>query len=173
MKISSIQLKHTQPSLGPHEEITTVSLSVSGETADRVNTFVHTATVNGVVSIAEYLQAVGDKDKKVLAQVQENAPKGELSVGGKISHLTFLLKDGQSIELRDVYRQYAVSDFYPDFTQFMVDKGFIDRYKPWDMHAKNVDDEVMPPPEPQRIQPESSEDLIPPVPPEAPDSETV
>lgn len=138
MKINSIELKHTHPSLGPHEEITIVRLSVSSKTAVIVEKFLKTIQVNHTVSLAEYIELTLSKDEKRLSEITNNGPKGELASGSKISYLTLNTTEGQSITLDDVYRRFSLSDFYPDFTRFMVENGTIERFKPDDARPRKT-----------------------------------
>lgn len=132
MKITSIELKHTQPSLGPHETITIVSLDVSGRHKDTVANFLNTATLNNTGSLSDYLEAATSKNKERVDEFLKHAPDRELSSGGKISHLTFYFEDGETLSLHDVYRRFALSHFYPDFTSYMVENGRIDRHQPFE-----------------------------------------
>lgn len=132
MKITSIELEHTNPSLGPHEEITIVALTVNTETQPRVDEFIETAKVNHTISLKEYLQASLDKNDELIKEVKDKGPRGQLTRGSKVSYLSFHFQGGESIRMADVYRTYTLSDFYPDFTKFMVEKGEIQRYKPWE-----------------------------------------
>lgn len=125
-KLKSIELKHTNPSLGPYEKIITVSLIVTEEHVERIEKFLQTSQVNNTVSMHEYLNAVKNENKEVVNRVLENAPKGELRVGETISHLSFYFEDGQVIRLADVYRRFSVTHFYGDFTKYMVEKGTIE-----------------------------------------------
>jgi len=125
MKIKSIDLKHTNPSLGPHEKITTVSLSVTERHLERVDEFLNQSQVNNTVSLYEYLKAVKTKNEEVLNRVFNNEPKNELNSGQKISHLLFYFEDNEIIELSDVYRRFSLSHFYADFTNYMVEEGTI------------------------------------------------
>lgn len=132
MNITSIELKHTHPSLGPHEEITILTLEVTDKTRNRVEEFIQTSQVNQMTSVEKYLQAALDKDEKLLEEVENNGPKGPLPRGSKVSYLSFDFKGGERIKFSDVYRRYNLSHFYPDFTKFMVAEGKIYRYKAWD-----------------------------------------
>ncbi|OJJ14321.1 hypothetical protein BKI52_43360 [marine bacterium AO1-C] len=149
MKIKSITLEHTNPSLGPHETVTEVTLIKSKDNIERITNFIGTAQVNGVVTLAEYFKAVRSKDTKVLDEVSKNTPDRMLTTGGTISHLHIHFEDGTSISLRDVYRRFNLSHFYPDFTSYMVEKGSLIRHKPFS-DWKN--DEIIPksPPEVSR-----------------------
>lgn len=131
MKIKSISLQHTNPSMGPHETITTVTLQVTADTTSRTAQFINESMVNNTVSLVEYLTARQANDKAILDQVAQNAPNGRLKEGATISNLFFYFEDGQAIELYDVYRCFSVSNFYPDFTKYMVKEGTLSRRSGW------------------------------------------
>lgn len=131
MKIKSISLQHTNPSMGPHETITTVTLQVTADTTSRTAQFINESMVNNTVSLVEYLTARQANDKAILDQVAQNAPNGRLNEGATISNLSFYFEDGQTIELYDVYRRFSVSHFYPDFTKYMVKEGTLSRRSCW------------------------------------------
>ncbi|MBT34110.1 MAG: hypothetical protein CMO01_30980 [Thalassobius sp.] len=123
MQIKLIKLEHTNPSLGPHEKITTISLTVTEKNLQEVDDFIRSSKINNTTSLFEYLQAIENDDKKMIDSVLNNSPKGVLNEGGNISNLYFHLENGKTIELADVYRQYHLSNFYPEFTSYMVKAG--------------------------------------------------
>ena len=136
--IRLIELKHANPSMGPHETITTVVLSMSAEHKVVVADFLENAIVNGTINLNLYLEAIHGKNEKVLKKVNENSPKRDLPCGGKVSHLSFYFEGGDKITLSDVYRGYSLSNFYPTFTQYMVDNGILDKYSGWGVPGPGV-----------------------------------
>lgn len=127
MNIKSITLKHTNPSLGPHETITTVSITASEEHLARINTFLQNSTINNTVTLYEYLEAVQTNNSKLIEKVLGNAPNNPMNEGETISNLSFYFDHNQTIELSDVYRRFLLTQFYPEFTAYMVEKGTISR----------------------------------------------
>lgn len=129
MKVKSIVLEHTNPSLGPHEEIITVSLSINEANAQRVTEFFKQSEINGKMLLLEFLEATKNGDTEITGIIKKDhsRPLGE---GGTISNLTFYLDDGQQIVLKDIYRRYHLSHFYPDFTKYMLENGSRDTYGP-------------------------------------------
>ena len=127
MDIRSIHLKHTNPSLGPHEEVSTVLLTVSESNREIVDRFLESAQINGTLSLHDYLKALKDENQAVLEIVVANAPKWMLISGGTISHLSFYFEDDMTIELSDVYRKYKLTHFNPEFTSIMEEQGTIIR----------------------------------------------
>lgn len=123
MKISSVTLEHTNPSLGPYEKIITIRLSNAPAHEARMEQFLKEAMVNQTVSLEQYLKAVVTEDKALLQQVQDNAPNGPLMEGASISNFTILLEEQSSVAFYDVYRRYNLSHFYGDFTRYMVEHG--------------------------------------------------
>ncbi len=133
MKIKSIVLEHTNPSLGPHEVITEVTLVNSKDHTDRINRFLQEAQVNGVVTLYEYIEAIKTQDSPILEQVWQQAPNEALNEGETISNLEIHFEDDSVIRLDDVYRRFSLTSFYQDFTVYMVEKGTLIRYKPDDL----------------------------------------
>ncbi len=123
MNIESITLEHTNPSLGPHETVTVVTLTQAKSHRARIHDFINMARVNGVVTLYEYIEAVQAQDSKVLDEVQKNAPNSILTTGGTISNLSIEFKDADPVRLYDVYRRFRVTHFYPEFTSYMVEHG--------------------------------------------------
>jgi len=123
MNIKFITLEHTNPSLGPHETVTNITLMKSKDSLERITNFIRTAQVNGVVTLEAYIKAVQSKDTKILEEVSKNTPDRMLTTGGTISHLHIHFEEGSSVSLNDVYRRFNLSHFYPDFTSYMVEKG--------------------------------------------------
>ncbi|HAS38942.1 MAG TPA: hypothetical protein DCS93_00615 [Microscillaceae bacterium] len=131
MNITFITLEHTNPSLGPHETVTEVTLTKSKDNVERITSFIRTAQVNGVVTLEAYIKAVQSKDMKVLEEVSKNAPDRMLTTGGTISNLHIHFEEEASIRLNDVYRRFNLTHFYPDFTSYMVAQGTKTQYKPF------------------------------------------
>ena len=126
MDIKSIKLEHTNPSLGPHEVVTTVLLTVSESNRKKtVDRFLESSQVNGTLSVHDYIKAILDKNQADLEKVAAQAPKGELNEGETISNLSFHFENGVIIEFSDVYRKYSLTHFNPEFTSFMVVQGTI------------------------------------------------
>lgn len=138
MKIKSIVLEHTNPSLGPHEVITEVTLVNSKAHSDRINRFLQEAQVNGVVTLHKYIEAVKSQDSPILEQVWQQAPNEALNEGETISNLSIHLEDDSVIRLDDVYRRFNLTGFYQDFTAYMVEKGTLIRYKPGDLKEREM-----------------------------------
>jgi len=131
MNIKFITLEHTNPSLGPHEIITEVTLTNSESHTERIHQFIDEAQVNGVVTLRAYIEAVSTQDAKVLNRVWKKAPKGELNEGETISNLHIHFEDNSSISLSDVYRRFNLTHFYAEFTAYMVEKGTLIRHPPF------------------------------------------
>lgn len=126
MKIKPIEIQHTNPSLGPHETITTVTLIVNNATVKAVNEFLKNSKVNNTISLYNYLDAEFSQNTQLLKEVKQ---KEELNEGSIISNLTFFCENGESITMNDVYRCYNLTNFYPTFTKFMVENGSITNQK--------------------------------------------
>ncbi|UZR96358.1 hypothetical protein [Chondrinema litorale] len=139
MKIKSIKLEHTNPSLGPHEKVTLITLPVTEKNAEKINTFLNNSKINNTTILFEYLKAVETNNKQVIDSVLNNAPKNHLNEGQTISNLFFNLENGEVIKLDDVYRKFELSHFYPDFTSYMVETGeVINEISPFDFLNPNI-----------------------------------
>lgn len=125
MKITTIELQHTNPSLGPHETITTVTLQSNSTTAPTIQEFIHNSTVNQTCSLANYLEAELKDGKTLIQQVYANQPKNDINEGEQISNLIFHFEGGEIFEVSDVYRRFTLTNFYGEFTKYMVDNGSI------------------------------------------------
>ncbi len=78
MNIKSIELQHTNPSLGLNEKIVTVSLIVTDKHWKKVEDLKQTR-VNNTVFLEEYLKAVKNDNEEVINEVLNNAPKNDIS----------------------------------------------------------------------------------------------
>lgn len=131
MHITSIELRHTNPSLGPHETITTISLSVSEAHIAKVNQFVANSMVNGVMDLKAFLEAhLNEEFDSLKNSVRQNNDAIFKASGGTISDLTFYFEDGKKVKMPDVYREYRLSHFNPDFTTYMLEYGSKSSYSP-------------------------------------------
>ncbi|UII26740.1 hypothetical protein LVD15_26170 [Fulvivirga maritima] len=133
MKISSIKLEHTNPSLGPHEKITSIQLVAAEKHASKIDSFLQSSKINNTTSLFEYLEAVETNNKQLIDSVLNNAPKNVTNEGQEISNLFFSLESGVTVTLADVYRRFELSHFYPDFTSYMMENGEVnDDLSPFD-----------------------------------------
>ena len=123
MKITTIELQHTPPSLGPHETITTVTLQSNSTTAPTIQEFILNSKINQTCSLADYLEAELKDDKVLIQQIYANQPKNELNEGEQISNLIFHFEGGEIFEVSDVYRRFTLTNFYGKFSKYMVDNG--------------------------------------------------
>ncbi len=123
--VTSIELEHTNPSKGPYEEIISISLTNSLKTVDRINTFFSESIINNTIPIGEYIDAYISKNKTVLNKVNiATRSNKELKIGEGISNLTFYFNENIApLKLCDVYREYSLTNFYDDFTKYMVANG--------------------------------------------------
>lgn len=125
IKLQSIKLEHTNPSMGPHENIITISLANNPDTEARINQFLNAATINKVMSVGEYILAYRSNDEKLIQKVVSAKNDGtNLKEGTSISNLIFYFEDQQQpLKIKDVYRRYTITKFYDDFTKYMVENG--------------------------------------------------
>jgi hypothetical protein len=156
MKIKAIELKHTNPSMGPHETTTTITLYASENHLEKINTFLNNAKVNNTISLVKYLEAYQTSDIKTINKVMSNAPKSnapkrELNDGQSTSNLTFSFEEGKSVTLN----KYYLTLFYPNFSSYMVKHGFIDQEEPW---WNNIKKEELIPLSPKQLTIDNSRD---------------
>jgi hypothetical protein len=125
MKITSIELEHTNPSMGSHETIITISLIASEQNTKRITQFVNKSMMNNTTSLYNYFKALENNDLELLKKVssQKKDYNNDLPKGREISNLTFHFSSGKTITFKDVYHQYNLTHFYPDFTSYMVENG--------------------------------------------------
>lgn len=124
MNIKSVTLRHTNPSMGPHEVQVTISLAHTKDHNSEFENFLQNTKVNSLISLNDYIKARVNKDQKTLDKVHTNFKSHDLNEGEEISHLTLYLEDNLNIEFQDVYRQWNLSGyFYPTFTSYMVKHG--------------------------------------------------
>jgi hypothetical protein len=142
--IQTIRLEHTNPSLGPYEEVRTFRLECNEKHKETVHTFLTTSEINHTVKLYEYLKAIQEKDQKLIEKTVKNKPNNKFNQGEPISNLTFTFKDGSSVELSDVYRNYHLTHFNPNFTKYLVKHGSLTTNKSNDdlkiMHTTDYKD---------------------------------
>lgn len=160
-RLASLALNHTNPSMGPHETRVTISLSVDENTKARVQQFLDEATINNCMSMSDFVAACSDNNQVLFEKLDKYGPKPELkAVGGTLTHFTLSFNDGTpEIKLYDVYRDYNISKFYPDFTKYMVEHGIrlesygFDSMEPR-LIIEDLDSDIskkeVPPPPPER-----------------------
>ena len=125
IKLMSIELEHTNPSMGPYKSIITISLTNNLGTEARINKFLNEATINNVMSVGEYIFAYRNNDEKLIQKVESAKKDGSnLKEGESISNLLFYFTDGTApLKIKDVYRIYSVTKFYDNFTKYIVENG--------------------------------------------------
>lgn len=132
MQLTQLTLTHSNPSLGPHETIITISLAANKEHQERIDRFLDEAQLNGITSLRGYIEAVHRQDKAILEQVEKTKSTERLAVGGTITKFSLQFADQPSIHLGDVYRRYQLTHFYPEFTRYMVEHGHRTEFSPRD-----------------------------------------
>lgn len=128
--LQSISIEHTNPSLGNHEIIKTINLECNKTNLEEISYFLKKIKVNNTVSLLKYLNASKASDTKLINRIFNNSPKKKLNDGGKISNLLFTFKDKSVVELQDVYHQFNLTDFNPEFTSFLMKNGTLTSNNP-------------------------------------------
>ncbi len=125
MKVSSIELQHTNPSLGPNEIITVITLQSNSITTSTIEEFIKNSIINPTCALSEYLEAELKADNSLIQKVYDNSPKNKLNEGEQISNLIFHFEEGNHLKISDVYRRFSLTNFYGDFTKYMVTNGSV------------------------------------------------
>lgn len=124
MKVTSIEIEHTNPSMGPYEKIKTISLSNTTPHEEQFNKFLSDAKIFNI-TFQDYLNAHISKDKKILDQISKgvaSTDRNKLNEGATISNLTISIKDQPSVRLSDL-RYYSFSGYYYDFISYLAKNG--------------------------------------------------
>jgi hypothetical protein len=120
--IQSIELKHTNPSLGPYEQIISYSLTNSEAHKAEFDQLLEGTTVNGKFDLKTYLTAYKNKDKATTDKFFAANYKGDLRSGETISKFKMTLIGGFVVEVSDL-RTTILSGYYPDFIRYVVKNG--------------------------------------------------
>ncbi|MFK7795902.1 MAG: hypothetical protein AB8E82_00505 [Aureispira sp.] len=140
MKITKVELKHTNPSLGPHERIITYSMYNNDEHEQEFEQLLQRSTVNGSYSMINFLEAYKNKDEKTIQKITSMNEDKVLPSGGVISKFTITLEVGLQVEVSDL-RTIYLGGYYGTFIPYLVQYGHKFEYSNWE---KPIIDEVKP-----------------------------
>jgi hypothetical protein len=121
--IQSIELKHTNPSMGPYERIITYSLTNSETHKVEFDQLLEGTIVNGKFDLKTYLTAYKNKDRATIDEIFKADYKGDLRSGETISKLNITLVGGVNIQVSDL-RTTELSGSYADFIRYLVKNGY-------------------------------------------------
>lgn len=142
-KVQRITIKHSNPSLGPHNKKRSYTIDMNDREELAADLLTNT-TVNGVMSLGEYLAAKLTKDTEVCQVVDVIAEDTELGHGSTISDLVFEFEGGISFTLHDL-RKYNLQGSYRDTflpvliaQPVQIDSDELDKHK--GTHKPGADD---------------------------------
>jgi hypothetical protein len=120
--IQAIELKHTNPSLGPYEKIISYNLTNSEVHKAAFDKLLDGTIVNGQFDLKTYLTAYKNNDKETTDKIFKAGYKGNLRSGETISKLNITLIGGGTVQISDL-RTTQMSGTYADFIRYLVKNG--------------------------------------------------
>lgn len=135
MKITTVQLKHSNPSMGPHETIVTFDMSNNSTHEEVFEQLLKESTINKQFSLEEFLKAHVKKDKATIQEILKAYEPGKLASGGTISGFSMLLENGVEVHIRDL-RTTLLGGYYSTFIPYLVKHGFRKEYSGWELSPK-------------------------------------
>lgn len=120
--IQSIELKHTNPSMGPHERIISYSLTNTDAHKAEFDQLSNGTKVNEEFDLKTLLIASKNKDSARIEKIFKADYKGPLNVGETISILNITLVGGLKVCISDL-RTTQLSGYYPEFIRYLVGNG--------------------------------------------------
>jgi hypothetical protein len=122
LDIRAIELRHSNPSMGLHEQKIAYSLQAASFPAE-VQRLLAETLVNGKATLGDYLAALQAHDAARVRAIREAYAPGALGEGGTTSALVFRLGDGTVLALDDL-RAVRLDGYYPStFQALLVQKG--------------------------------------------------
>lgn len=131
MKITKVELKHTNPSLGPHERIITYSMYNNDEHEQEFEQLLQRSTVNGNYSMINFLKAYENQDEEAIQKITSMNKDKELPCGGVISKFTMTLETGHQVEVSDL-RTIYLGGYYGTFIPYLVKNGHKFEHSSWE-----------------------------------------
>ena len=132
IKLKSFEIEHTNPSMGPHEKVVTISLSNKPPHTEHFHKLLMETQVNGMVSLKDYIEFHLTKNSEQLKKVYEAFKSGDLNEGETISNLKFTLETGQTIEISDYKRRYSITGYYwKSFLPVLLEHGNRTEFSGW------------------------------------------
>ncbi len=122
MKITAVQLKHTNPSMGPHERIITFTLHNTAAHEAEFEQLLNASTVNGTCPLSQYLTYHQQNNQVAIQQVLAQHEDQMLSCGATISTFSLTLNDGKQVSFYDL-RTIDLRGYYGTFIPYLVKHG--------------------------------------------------
>lgn len=124
MNLKNVTLEHTQPSLGPHEKITTISLDIKGY-EENFQKLLQETSINKSVSLNKYLEFLQKKNSAELEKINKMYNLGGLSATGRtISNLIFTFQDDSTERIHDI-KKLSIDGYYKkEFESILIKNGF-------------------------------------------------
>jgi len=130
--VTSIELKFSNPSMGPNER--RVSYSLDCKTyKQELTQLLEKTTVNGVMTLGKFLRLLRGRDAKAVESVRNKFKPRELGEGRSIQTLSFTFSDGSQAVLDDLDTYSITGYYYASFETLIKDKG-----------ARSVDSPIVP-----------------------------
>lgn len=129
MTISSITLRFSNPSMGPHETVTEYECAAQSHQPE-VDKLVEGSSVNTTVGLSEYLAArrrlsdnPSPEDQSLVQRVESEGPDlSKLPSGGTIEQLTIAFEDGQVVTFGR-FSGLVLSGSFREFRTFILENG--------------------------------------------------
>mmetsp|Transcript_16262 Transcript_16262/g.18091 ORF Transcript_16262/g.18091 Transcript_16262/m.18091 type:complete len:162 (+) Transcript_16262:125-610(+) len=121
-KVSSVELRHSNPSLGPHNKPVSITLSNTKEHQKEFSSLMSKTTLNGVCSLEKYAAEKMSGNEKIVEKVNKAVSKGSLNCGQTISTFTIFFEDETSIKVHDL-RVMKLEGYYSEFVKYLVKNG--------------------------------------------------
>lgn len=137
MKITAVELKHSNPSMGPHETIITFNMSNNSLHEHTFEQLLQESTINKNYSLKEFLTAHAQKDSSTIQKIMDAyQPEHPLACGGTISDFSMTLQDGTVVTFHDL-RTILLGGYYSTFIPYLVKHGFREEYSGWEASPLN------------------------------------
>lgn len=125
MKLKYIELEHTNPSMGPHETVRTITLKNDAQHEKEIDRFLSETKLFDKVVLKAYLAAELGKNTAVIKIVTDEVRRADTSSmneGATISNLLFAFENGPTVSLHDL-RYYVMTGYGKGFFPYMVKNG--------------------------------------------------
>jgi hypothetical protein len=120
--IQSIELIHTNPSMGPYERIISYSLTNTEAHETEFDRLLKESKINRKFDLETFLRAYKNKDKETIEKILKADYNGSLNEGQTISILKIALVGGVNVQISDL-RTTQLSGYYPEFIRYLVKNG--------------------------------------------------
>ncbi|MGH1336167.1 MAG: hypothetical protein ACRBFS_08570 [Aureispira sp.] len=127
MKIISVKLEHSNPSMGPHERIITYSMSNQAAHETEFEQLLQNSTVNQAYSLMDFVKAYQEEDTALIKKITSIHAKERLPTGGTISEFSITLADGLLVKVSDL-RVVHLGGYYQTFIPYLVKNGHRNEY---------------------------------------------